>query len=376
MSAPAPRPAALLAVLALAACGGEAPRLAVSQAELAAEERVQNDLALDAMLRDHARLLDIAFPLAAHSAALCGADTAPGFGINVANLSSMRKELRGAARERFALGDVPQILHVVPGSPAANAGLRRGDRMLALGKFKVEAGEDSANKVMDRLRKAGADPLVFTVAAGGEKPRRVAVTPVPVCKNEFFIGKSDTVNAYADGDSVVVMAGMMRFAASDEDLALVLAHEMAHNVMRDSQKIPVSAIPGAIVDFVVSDLIGIETRGAFTRGGGRRYTQDFEAEADYVGLYIVARAGFDISGAPDFWRRIAANYPGSIKDSLAALHPPTPYRFVLLKETVAEIELKKSQGAALVPDPGRLDAPPNQDPELSKIAPAAGPAAD
>lgn len=368
---PSARLAALAVALALAACGGGAPRLAVSETELAAEEQVQRNLALDAMLGDHARLLNVAFPLVANSAELCGKNTMPGFGINVADITSIRKELRRAAWERFNLGETPRILHIVPGSPADGSGLRVGDRILAVGKDKIEPGEDSADAVMERLHAAGTGPLVFKVAADGERPRRITVTPVPVCKDEFFIGKSDLVNAYSDGESVVVMAGMMRFAAGDDDLALVLAHEMAHNVLSDRQKMPVAAIPGAIVDFVVSDLIGIETRGAFSRGGGRRYTQDYEAEADYVGLYIMARAGFDISGAPDFWRRIAANYPGSIKDSLAALHPASPYRFVLLKETVAEIEGKKSQGAALVPDPARLDgAPP--DPNVSEISPAAG----
>ena len=374
MRRPSARFAALFGALLVAACAGEELRVSVPESEIAAEAQVQRDLALDAMLADHARLLDIAFPLAEHSAALCGEHTKPGFGINVADWSSLRKELRMAAFDRFKLDYTPQILHVVPGSPAQKAGLRQGDRVLAVGKTKIAAEKGSANSVMDRLHKAGNGPLVFTVAAEGNKPRHVPVKPVPICDDDFYIGKSDMVNAYSDGDSVVVMAGMMRFAATDEDLALVLSHEMAHNVMRESQHMPAAAIPGAIVDFVVSDLIGIETRGAFSRGGGRRYTQDFEAEADYVGLYMMARAGYDISGAPAFWRRIAANYPESIKDSLAALHPATPYRFVLLKETVAEIEGKKAQGAALVPDPERLRASAAKEIGLSDIAPAAGPA--
>ena len=288
--------AALAGAILLAACASEELRVSVPDSEIAAEEQVQRDLALDATLHDHARLLDIAFPLAEHSALLCGDHTKPGFGINVADWSSLRKELRMAAFNRFKLDYTPQILHVVPGSPAQKAGLKQGDRVLAVGKTKIAAEKGSADKVMDRLHKAGDGALVFTVAAEGKKPRKVSVTPVPICDDEFYIGKSDMVNAYSDGDSVVVMAGMMRFAASDADLALVLSHEMAHNVMHDSQSIPASAIPGAIVDFVVSDLIGIKTRGAFARGGGRSYTQNYEAEADYVGLYMMARAGFDISG--------------------------------------------------------------------------------
>lgn len=362
---------ALAAVALLAACGREQPRMAVSQADLAAEERVQNALALDAMLARHARLLDIAFPLAANSAALCGERTAPGFGLNVADRSSIREELRDAAAEAWNLDGTPRILHVVPGSPAHAAGLRAGDAILALGDQDIAAEDGSAGKVMDRLHAGGTAPVRFAVAGKREDARRVTVAPVPVCDIQFYIGKSDKVNAYANEDSVIVMAGMMRFAETEEDLALVLAHEMAHSVLAGRQSMPIESVPGAIVDFVVSGLIGIETQGAFSRGGGRSYIQDYEAQADYVGLYIMARAGFDISGAPGFWRRIAADYPGSIKDSLAAAHPASPYRFVLMTETVAEIEAKQAQGVALLPDPARLDGEPD-DPSVSGIAPAAG----
>jgi len=351
-----PALAAAVGALLVAGCGGEAPRLAVSESDLKAEAKIQNDLALAATLHQHARLLDAAFPLAAGSAELCGKDVAPGFGLNLADISSLREELREPARRRLKLGDAPQILHVVPGSPADKAALREGERIVALGGRKIAPGKGSADKAMDLLHEAGSGPLEFEVADENGPSRTVRVTPVPMCSYAFYIGKSDSVNAFADGKSVVVMAGMMRFAASDEELALVLSHEMAHNLMRDSQRIPAAAIPGAIVDFVVSDLFGIDTGGVFTRGGGRSYTQDFEAEADTVGLYMMARAGFDVDGAPAFWRRIAANYPESIKDSLSALHPPSPYRSVLLRKTIAEIKKKQAKGEALVPDPLRSES--------------------
>ena len=37
--------------------------------------------------------------------------------------------------------------------------------------------------------------------------------------------------AFADGTKVFLTRGMMRFAQSDEELALVVAHETAHNIM-------------------------------------------------------------------------------------------------------------------------------------------------
>ena len=334
----------------LAGCSSDAPRVAVADSELKAEEQVQNDLALDATLHEHARLLDIAFPLSVASAPLCGADVAPGFGLNIANLSNLREELRGAAQTRLHLGDAPQILHVVPNSPAEKAGLKEGERIAALGGKSITPGDESAKNARAALRKAGTGPFEFEIAAQDGATRKVSIAPVSMCSYSFFIGKSDAVNAFAEGDAVVIMTGMMRFAAADQELALVLAHEMAHNVMRESQHMPAAAIPGAIVDFVVSDLFGFNTERVFTRGGGRSYTQDFEAEADTLGLYMMARAGMDIDGAPEFWRRIAANYPESIKDSLSAAHPPSPYRFVLMKKTIAEIKDKEAKGEALVPD--------------------------
>jgi len=50
------------------------------------------------------------------------------------------------------------------------------------------------------------------------------------------------------------------------------------------------------------------------------FSQDFEAEADYVGLYHAARAGYDIENAPYIWRRFAASDPRGI-DAVGGSHP-------------------------------------------------------
>jgi len=55
--------------------------------------------------------------------------------------------------------------------------------------------------------------------------------------------------------------------------------------------------------------------------------EDFEREADYVGLYIMALDGWPIDSAPDLWRRMAAQSPGSIK--FASSHPTTAERFAI-----------------------------------------------
>jgi predicted Zn-dependent protease len=82
------------------------------------------------------------------------------------------------------------------------------------------------------------------------------------------------------------------------------------------------------------------------------YSKEFEAEADYVGLYLMARAGFAIEDTPNFWRRMAIAHPGSVKRGLAASHPPTPERFLALEKTVEEIDAKRARSEALLPEAG------------------------
>ena len=88
----------------------------------------------------------------------------------------------------------------------------------------------------------------------------------------------------------------------------------------------------------------------FAQVGAGAYSQEFEAEADYVGLYIMANAGMPIVNAPKFWRRMAAAHPSGIKTNHSASHPSTSYRMVALEETVKEINDKLARNQPLLPN--------------------------
>ncbi len=86
----------------------------------------------------------------------------------------------------------------------------------------------------------------------------------------------------------------------------------------------------------------------FEKAGAMAYSVDFEREADYVGAYYAARAGYDISGTENIWRAVALEDPRSIR--LATTHPTTPARFVFMRKTIAEIEDKERRHLPLVPE--------------------------
>jgi predicted Zn-dependent protease len=81
------------------------------------------------------------------------------------------------------------------------------------------------------------------------------------------------------------------------------------------------------------------------------YSQDFESEADYVGMYFMRRAGFDIDDVEAVWRRMAVEHPESIR--LAYTHPTTAERFLVLARTRDEIRTKEASGEPLVPNTRR-----------------------
>ena len=81
---------------------------------------------------------------------------------------------------------------------------------------------------------------------------------------------------------------------------------------------------------------------------------DFEREADYVGAYYAARAGYDLAGAEDVWRAFSMESPDSIR--IAVTHPITPVRFVQIQKVAAEIADKQRRNAPLIPELNIIEA--------------------
>ena len=107
-------------------------------------------------------------------------------------------------------------------------------------------------------------------------------------------------------------------------------------------------IAGSVLDVIVSTATGVGTQGTFGKAGAQAFSKDFEAEADYVGLYILASTKAEIEKAPTFWRRMAALHPGAVNH--AGTHPATPERFVAMEQTIKEIRGKQKAGKPLRPE--------------------------
>ena len=175
------------------------------------------------------------------------------------------------------------------------------------------------------------------------------VTPKLICRHNVYLVRSDAINAFADGKDIYLMTGMLRFARSDLELQTIIAHELAHNTAGHIRKKMGNILLGAIVDAAFDAYAGIDTGGDFAEAGALAFSQDFEREADYVGMYMLERAGVETSEAGNFWRRMSLEDPAAI--TFARTHPTTAERAVNLRAATREIQAKRRQRLPLLPNP-------------------------
>jgi len=241
-----------------------------------------------------------------------------------------------------------RIWKLLPGLEAAVSGLKKGDRIVEVNGKPVSDFE-SFTLAMKEPWETGR--LSMKVERKDNEILSASLKGDAACGYRIAVIERDVVNAFADGKNVFVTTGMLRFLQSDDELAIVLGHEFAHNALAHLRQMRAQSLAGMLMDLAILVFGGVDTGGLFSQLGRLVYSKEFEADADYMGLYFTARAGYQIQVAPSLWRRMAVEHPGGIKDtSWLATHPSTPERAVSLRRTIEEIERKKAKGLPLLPE--------------------------
>ena len=290
------------------------------------------------------RLDRIAYPILSGARDFCGSDTIASTGLRVATRQSFRKALREAVEQEAGLSHTVQVLWTIEGSAAQRHGIVAGDTILAVNGQKLAEGRRGLRQYRRVLRAATDrdDAINITVQRDGQ-PQHYTFIPDRICDYPARIHLSPVPNAYADGANIVVESGLLALFPQDKDVAFIVSHELAHNIKGHPLKGTVSGLFRITADLI----LGVTGLGKLT---GLKFTPALEAEADYVGLYIAASAGVDISEADQVWRTFAAVTSRAKQRRLIDSHPPTPERYVAIRETIKEIATKRAAGLPLVPN--------------------------
>ena len=141
--------------------------------------------------------------------------------------------------------------------------------------------------------------------------------------------------------------GMLQFVRSEDELAYVLAKEMAHNILSHPARLRTQSVTGAIID----NLNHARPDPAAPNGttAPKAMPQELDAAADSLSLYLLARAGYDIDNAPRFWQRLASQVPASVASGYTAMHPATAFRLSAMEKTLRQVKLKQVDKKTLSP---------------------------
>ena len=288
-----------------------------------------------ALQRDDQRVADTAWRIAARNADSCPKIWAA-LGVSLQHVSQYAPAYRPAAQAAFGLDDsYPSILAVAKSSPASASGLQPNDTLRAVngvdlvGKNRGQTSAASYDAVSSAMAALEALPeqqaAVLLIERGGQK-FDVSVTPQNVCRSRVELAPGNAINANANGLVAQISGRLVNWVQSDDELALVIAHEIAHNLLDHPKRLSEK-----------SALSGLAT----SLGLSGKAQRQMELEADRMGIIMAAGAGYNYKIAPDFWARLNSNAP--LAAFLATTHPTTRARRENAQRVVDEINSRGSQ---------------------------------
>ena len=210
--------------------------------------------------------------------------------------------------------------------------------------YEIKMGKGYAMEI-EKSTKFITDPVVL------EYVNRVGQNIVKNsdCKVPFTIKiiDSDVINAMAlPGGYFYVNSGLILNADEEAELAAVMAHETAHvcahHAVREMTRmnyaqismVPVMILVGGWTGYGIYEGAQLAIPITFLK-----FSRDFEAQADYLGVQYMYRAGYDPQAFISFFEKIQAlekRKPGMVEKAFAD-HPQTPERILRSQEEIARI---------------------------------------
>lgn len=135
---------------------------------------------------------------------------------------------------------------------------------------------------------------------------------------------------------LVFTLALIADARNVHEIAFVMGHEAAHHIAGHLNRQQQTAMAGAVILGGLATLSGAApgnvrvAREVGAAVGARRYSKDFELEADRLGTVIAYRAGFDPAAGARFFTRIPD--PG---DRFLGTHPPNADRYATVLATLS-----------------------------------------
>lgn len=315
---------------------------ALPAAALAESPQAALATSIEALRKHEQRVTVIGERLASAAAAAGWCEPVQSLGWTLGDLASYPKPLRPLVRRHWNLPSTTTLFvsSLSSEGTAAQAGVTVGMGIASIdGRAPVRYQGSTPSRrpltLSEEMVEAALarGPVAVEGVTGNAPPRRFDLSGRPACRSRFEVSAEDEEQAYADGSVVQVTAGMAEYTKDNDDqLAGVVAHEIAHNMLRH---IPRSDEAGTPEDY--------------RRHLGRyaNISRDMEEEADRLAVWLLLAAGYDPEAPLAFWQRFGPGHDSA--HPWGRLHDPWRDRVAAIEDELALMRREKIADPAARP---------------------------
>ena len=229
-------------------------------------------------------------------------------------------------------------------------GVERKQHMLVSEAEVQKGAQEAYRQELEKARQQGglnADPQIYKrVQTISQRliPHTAVFRPdAPQWQWEINVQTSDDVNAYCmPGGKIMVYTGLaQKLNASDAELATVIGHEIAH-ALREHSRERISrayAEQLALAGIALATGAGQTTMQLASQVAAVTFTlphsREQEAEADRIGLELMARAGYDPNASVTLWQKMAKL--GASQPEFLSTHPSSDSRIRDLQASIPRV---------------------------------------
>ncbi len=292
-----------------------------------------------ALIKQDARLATAGYRLAAANAAFCNRkEPNPGWVIH----DIVQYPNTEVAEAAFGFKNNPILVAaVVKDGPADKAQIKLNDGFVGMdgsilnwAAFPIEKRADdrmvSFKQLLgEKFAERSMLPMRFS-RAGTEF--NTTLSPPLVCASDFQIDTVKGIDAGADGKMVSISIALAEYAKEDNDLAAIVAHEMAHNLLQHPATLKSAKLKRGLI-------------GQFGKSAVR--VRATETEADQLAIWLLGNAGYDTQAAINFLQKLG-NRPRGIFN-MDRTHLPWKDRITIMQQEQLRYNNTPKTGGKAIP---------------------------
>jgi len=241
-------------------------------------------------------------------------------------------------------------------------------RLMPLGQ-EMSLGAQAYEEALQDTRRIGAGPQYDMVQRVGRRVAEAAkdLYPDPALSFDWeivLLDEPSVANAWAlPGGKSAVYSGLLPITRDEDGLAIVVGHEVAHAIAHHGvERMSQEMIVDLGMTFAGRSLADVspekrellmEALGIGVNVGALLpFSRSHESEADHLGLFLAAAAGYDPRAAIGLWERMASVHSGGRPPEFLSTHPSEETRIARLQELMPEaMEIYRARGGGKQPAP-------------------------